>query len=72
MIYMDVSFFKLKVVFAGVEIPRVEINVKPHVDISGIRVEGLENGLFFSLVLQWIAHLAWSDVQFVCASECNI
>uniref|UniRef100_F1KPN0 Filamin-A n=1 Tax=Ascaris suum TaxID=6253 RepID=F1KPN0_ASCSU len=35
--------YQLKVVFAGVEIPRVEINVKPHVDISGIRVEGLEN-----------------------------
>uniref|UniRef100_A0A915C7H0 Calponin-homology (CH) domain-containing protein n=1 Tax=Parascaris univalens TaxID=6257 RepID=A0A915C7H0_PARUN len=37
--------YQLKVVFAGVEIPRVEINVKPHVDISGIRVEGLENAI---------------------------
>uniref|UniRef100_A0A183UQL8 Filamin-A n=1 Tax=Toxocara canis TaxID=6265 RepID=A0A183UQL8_TOXCA len=39
------SCFKLKVVFAGVEIPKVEINVKPHVDISGIRVEGLKDAI---------------------------
>lgn len=29
------------------EIPKIEINVKPQIDVSGIRVEGLENGIFF-------------------------
>ncbi|CDH93091.1 Calponin-homology (CH) domain-containing protein [Caenorhabditis elegans] len=35
--------YQLNVVFAGEEISPIEINVKPNVDVSGIRVEGLEN-----------------------------
>ncbi|CAJ0932819.1 unnamed protein product, partial [Mesorhabditis belari] len=35
--------YQLNVVFAGVDGPPIEINVKPHVDRGGIRVEGLEN-----------------------------
>lgn len=35
--------YQLNVVFAGVDVPPIEINVKPHIDIAGIRVEGLEN-----------------------------
>ena len=30
--------------FAGEKISPIEINVKPQIDISGIKVEGLENG----------------------------
>ncbi|CAJ0587674.1 unnamed protein product, partial [Mesorhabditis spiculigera] len=37
--------YQLNVVFAGVDGPPIEINVKPHVDKAGIRVEGLENAL---------------------------
>lgn len=35
--------YQLNVVFAGEEISPIEINVKPNVDVSGIRVDGLEN-----------------------------
>ncbi|CAD6191974.1 unnamed protein product [Caenorhabditis auriculariae] len=35
--------YQLNVIFAGDEISPIEINVKPRVDVSGIRVEGLEN-----------------------------
>ena len=34
----------MNVVFAGEKISPIEINVKPQIDISGIKVEGLENG----------------------------
>ena len=38
--------FQLNVIFAGVDVPPIEINVKPHVNTAGIRIEGLENGSF--------------------------
>ncbi|CAI2350258.1 unnamed protein product [Caenorhabditis sp. 36 PRJEB53466] len=37
--------YQLNVVFAGEEISPIEINVKPNVDVSGIRVDGLENAV---------------------------
>lgn len=37
-------FVQLNVVFAGAQVPPIEINVEPQVDTSGIRVTGLENG----------------------------
>ncbi|UMM31108.1 hypothetical protein L5515_012720 [Caenorhabditis briggsae] len=37
--------YQLNVVFAGEEISPIAINVKPNVDVSGIRVEGLENAV---------------------------
>ncbi|GMR46035.1 hypothetical protein PMAYCL1PPCAC_16230 [Pristionchus mayeri] len=39
--------YQLKVVFAGEELPKIEINVKPNFDPAGIRVEGLENDSLF-------------------------
>ncbi|PAV82322.1 hypothetical protein WR25_16759 [Diploscapter pachys] len=35
--------YQVNVVFAGEKISPIEINVKPQIDISGIKVEGLEN-----------------------------
>ncbi|KAK6750425.1 hypothetical protein RB195_002418 [Necator americanus] len=35
--------YQLNVVFAGAQVPPIEINVEPQVDTSGIRVTGLEN-----------------------------
>ncbi|CAI5447621.1 unnamed protein product [Caenorhabditis angaria] len=37
--------YQLNVVFAGEEISPIAINVKPNVDVSGIRVDGLENAV---------------------------
>ncbi|VDO69600.1 unnamed protein product [Haemonchus placei] len=37
--------YQLNVVFAGAQVPPIEINVEPQVDISGIRVTGLENAI---------------------------
>ncbi|GMT21276.1 hypothetical protein PFISCL1PPCAC_12573 [Pristionchus fissidentatus] len=39
--------YQLKVVFAGEELPKIEINVKPNFDPARIRVEGLENDSLF-------------------------
>uniref|UniRef100_A0A1I7TPR1 Calponin-homology (CH) domain-containing protein n=1 Tax=Caenorhabditis tropicalis TaxID=1561998 RepID=A0A1I7TPR1_9PELO len=35
--------YQLNVVFAGEEISPIAINVKPNIDVSGIRIDGLEN-----------------------------
>ncbi|KHJ91925.1 Filamin/ABP280 repeat protein [Oesophagostomum dentatum] len=37
--------YQLNVVFAGAQVPPIEINVEPQVDTSGIRVTGLENAI---------------------------
>ncbi|CAI4224415.1 unnamed protein product [Auanema sp. JU1783] len=37
--------YQLNVVFAGEKIPPIQINVKPHVDTSGIHVDFLENAI---------------------------
>lgn len=55
--------YQLNVVFAGEEIPPIEINVQPRVDTSGIVVSGLENTFFpnqrvrFSINIGKLAHL---------------
>lgn len=44
--------YHLRVVFAGSEIPGspIRVNVQPHLDIGGIRVEGLDESRFLSFV----------------------
>ncbi|WKY06847.1 hypothetical protein Q1695_006771 [Nippostrongylus brasiliensis] len=37
--------YQLNVVFAGAQVPPIEINVEPQVDTSGIKVTGLENAI---------------------------
>lgn len=41
------GMYQLRVVFAGTEIPGspIRVNVQPHLDVGGIRVEGLDSSM---------------------------
>lgn len=51
---MFILILQLRVVFAGHEIPDIQINVQPHLDIAGVRVQGLDNSKSFASIADYV------------------
>ena len=51
--------YKVTVFFAGKEVPQspIKVQVAPHIDVSGIRVEGLEASKCHPQQTMWLINL---------------